>query len=274
MEAVCINVDNSGLKGIKVFGLTKGKKYQVKQSKEYDNYFDLENDFGIIESYKKERFEVMEDKKVQETFNVKCIDNYYNGNKLSLTVQKEYEVVAESSKSYSVKNDNGIIQPYDKKCFQRAKDILIVKCVCNLKMNPAYYSYLTLGKKYAVIEETKEEYLIEYDKGEKETWYSKKLFKPVESQNINQAIDNLNKNIGSFTDKVIKSAEKEVGKQLKEKIMKVLEVNKEEEYKKLKEENEALKWSKEECKKTIDELKETRDYLNKVNVILEKENRS
>lgn len=60
MEAICINVDNSGLKGIKVFGLTKGKKYQVKQSKEYDNYFDLENDFGIIESYRKERFEVME----------------------------------------------------------------------------------------------------------------------------------------------------------------------------------------------------------------------
>ncbi|WP_026887697.1 hypothetical protein [Clostridium beijerinckii] len=50
----------SKLTSNKLPGLTKDKLYEAEQSKEYEGYFDVINDLGIKESYKKERFEDME----------------------------------------------------------------------------------------------------------------------------------------------------------------------------------------------------------------------
>jgi hypothetical protein len=55
-------------------GITKGKKYIVAQSKEYDKYFALRNDNGEIDTYRKERFKLVEDENI-------CYQKECSGNK-------------------------------------------------------------------------------------------------------------------------------------------------------------------------------------------------
>lgn len=258
MEAVCINVDNSGLKGIKVFGLTKGKKYQVKQSKEYDNYFDLENDFGIIESYKKERFEVMEDKIIK----VRCINAKDNE---KLKENKIYTIKKEYGSSYSLEEIKQYDYQFDKNRFEKVeqqKEDMCSKDSCKDCDN----------------EECRSQFLVTSKEADEEK--GNKCYNEECKENNKNGVCLAPKEALKYHPCIVRYIEKPIL------------INYEEEYKKLKEEsedlrerldnqaesigsyikeNETFKRSEEEYKKTIDELKKTRDYLNKANVILEKE---
>ena len=59
-----------------------------------------------------------------------------------------------------------------------------VRCI----KNDGIVGQITKGKEYPVIEESEEEYLIENDKGKKDTWYKKWLFEKVEDVLIVECI--------------------------------------------------------------------------------------
>jgi hypothetical protein len=73
IKAICIDNETeeyrnykSELTQGKIIGLTKDKEYEVKQSELFDNYYEVENDFGVLRTYKKSRFKIVEDKKLRE----------------------------------------------------------------------------------------------------------------------------------------------------------------------------------------------------------------
>jgi hypothetical protein len=81
MKAKCINDQSEEypnfkgeLSSYKLAGLTKDKLYQVEQSKEYKSYYEVINDLGIKENYKKERFEMLEclNQSCEYNVNSKC----------------------------------------------------------------------------------------------------------------------------------------------------------------------------------------------------------
>lgn len=81
MQAKCINdhseeyPDFKGkLSSNKFAGLTKDKLYEVEQAKLYEGYFEVINDLGIKENYKKERFESM-NSNFKECLNKECKPN-------------------------------------------------------------------------------------------------------------------------------------------------------------------------------------------------------
>jgi hypothetical protein len=180
-------------------GLTKGKGYQVKQSKEYDNYYELTNDKGEVDTYKKERFEMVvqqigtdegsnarfcesgnviatingaEGEKMEEkTMKVRCIQKCMEDLE-GLTIGKEYPVLEECIDYYLISNSNNAW--YSKKLFEKVEDVLIVECIWS-------DGTVTPNAKYPVIEEYKETYLIKNDLGEEREYY-KTDFKPVEPQ--------------------------------------------------------------------------------------------
>ena len=61
-----------------------------------------------------------------------------------------------------------------------------VRCI----KNDGIVGPITKGKEYPVIEESEEEYLIENDKGKKDTWYKKWLFEIVEDVLIVECVEN------------------------------------------------------------------------------------
>lgn len=62
-EAICINKGDTKY-------LTNDKTYLVSQSKEYEDYYDTVNDIGNIDSYRKERFRIIDE---QNKKIVKCV---------------------------------------------------------------------------------------------------------------------------------------------------------------------------------------------------------
>ncbi|MDV3429130.1 MAG: hypothetical protein LIR50_19230, partial [Bacillota bacterium] len=90
-----------------------------KQSRNYDKYYELENDLGKVDTYLKSRFNVMEDEKVEDVFIVECIDN--SNSDLLLTIGKKYLVIKENDNSYWVENDFGEETDYSKTWFKKDK---------------------------------------------------------------------------------------------------------------------------------------------------------
>lgn len=172
--------------------LTKGKNYQVIQNKEYDNYYDTVNDIGNQDSYKKKRFKIIEkvvesEKMEDKIIKVRCINNG-NMEQLALKIGKVYDVIESDdiTGAYQIliddtgrKNMN-----FSKSWFEKVEDVLIVECVDN-GISP---KDLTLNKKYKVMVQNEECYLIRDDAGE---WaqYSKSRFKLVEPQNEVKEMD-------------------------------------------------------------------------------------
>lgn len=150
MKAICIDNETEEHKNFKAIptkeklkGLTKDKEYEVKQSKEYEGYFEVMNDLNEIETYKKYRFEVIEDKKV-----VKCIesDGHY------LNVDEEYIVEGEKWGYYNIKID-GIDRAFKKIRFEVVEgekmqgDVLKIRCI----KDGGLTDQLTIGKEYKAV---------------------------------------------------------------------------------------------------------------------------
>jgi hypothetical protein len=126
----------------------------------------------------------------------KAINNYFEGDKMegktikvrckwsdgTLELEKIYPVINDAINGYAIKGDDDKIHIYAKDMFEKVEDVFMVECIENLKNPLGKGLNLTVGKKYKVIENGSEEYLIENDKGNKNSWYLKKFFKPVESQ--------------------------------------------------------------------------------------------
>lgn len=186
----------------------------MKQSK-YTNMYELIDDTGHVDTYFKERFKIIETpgEKIQEfhknnktwfqeameqtskaiitaiqngafkinveggkmedkTIKVRCINNSFG----NITLKKEYTVLQEMETTYLIENDGGLKREYLKVWFEKVGEVLIVECVNNGKELS-----LTLNKKYKVIEENEDGYLIINDKNVKNR-YLKERFKPVEPQ--------------------------------------------------------------------------------------------
>lgn len=151
LTVICINDKTERDKKIKVLGITEGKEYPVKLCR-YPNYYELVNDLGNVETYFIDRFEVLE-KPIMEIGEIKF---YKNGDVTYPISKEEYKKGTEGDKME------------DK--------TIKVRCI----KNDGIVGQITKGKEYPVIEESEEEYLIENDKGKKDTWYKKWLFKKVE----------------------------------------------------------------------------------------------
>lgn len=175
MKAKCINDKSEEYSNFKdktnpnkVIGLTKDKLYEAEQSKEYEGYFDVINDLGIKESYKKERFEVMECINKDCNFN---IDNVCKHKVISNTcVECDKRIKLQHTQSYA---EEQLEYAMEKEA--KIKNALMVECIDNEE----YSDRLTLGKTYPVIEDEEEYYVVKDDKGEEENYY-KSRFKIVE----------------------------------------------------------------------------------------------
>lgn len=131
MKAKCINDRSeehpnylSKLISNKLSGLTKDKLYEAEQAKEYEGYFEVLNDLGIKESYKKERFEIMECINKECGFN---IDNECHHNVISNTCiecdkrtkPQHTPSYAEEQLEYAKEKEN---KCYNEKCNQNDKN--------------------------------------------------------------------------------------------------------------------------------------------------------
>lgn len=183
IKAICIDnktEEHKNYKGIPVKenlkGLTKDKEYEVKQSKEYEDYFEVMNDLGKIETYKKYRFEVVDGEKMEEIKRVRCIKKCKEDLN-ALNIGEEYPVLEESIDCYLIANKRDINDTwYSKELFEKVTDdVLMVECIDN----NAAKDRLTIGKVYKVIEQDDRYYLINDDLIAEQNW-GKGRFKPVE----------------------------------------------------------------------------------------------
>lgn len=170
MKGICIN-DKFGEKTNGE--LTEGKEYSIKQAQHFEDYYELINNKGVLATYKKERFKIVEGEKMEDkTIRVTCTDRDIWSH---LTKGKEYEVIEETEKKYKIVDDAKNCTYYSKKLFEEVKeDVLMVECIDN----SIVVKDLTLNKKYKMIEEKGDFYLIEDDK-EELIAVPKTIFKPV-----------------------------------------------------------------------------------------------
>lgn len=167
-EAVCVDANNRVC-------LTEGKIYLVKQSKEFDNHYTLTNDSGATDDYFKNRFKKVEEEKVEDKkIKVRCVRN--NGFENILKENEIYTVKNKADYRYELE-ETGESYEFNENRFEEIKeDLLMVKCIEKYKEDA---EALIINKTYPVLEESKDCYLILNDKDSNDTWYSKKLFKPV-----------------------------------------------------------------------------------------------
>ena len=110
---------------------------------------------------------------------------------LGITEGKEYQVKSSRyANYYELVNDLGQVETYFVDRFKAVEGkemedkTIKVRCI----KNDGIVGQITKGKEYPVIEESEEEYLIENDKGKKDTWYKKWLFEKVEDVLIVECI--------------------------------------------------------------------------------------
>lgn len=184
IKAVCIDNDTEEYKDYKavpkkekVKGLTKDKEYIVKQSKEYEDYYEVMNDLNKIETYKKYRFKIvgvkdMEDKNIKVICKKDFID--FKKNKL-------YIAERTTTGAFDLKDDKGVGNIFYsadfEKLFEKVEDVLMVECIDNDRK----LLNLTTGKQYPVISEDEIYYKVKNDYGLIRE-YDKSVFKPVEPQ--------------------------------------------------------------------------------------------
>lgn len=207
-KAECINDkwENNSL--YKLFGITKGKTYQVKESTVYSGYYELVNNLGQVDTYRKERFKIIDkpvmevgemkfyengdvkypiskeeyekaiegDKMEDKTIKVRCINN--NAAKDLLYIDKIYISYRENEKCYEIIDEKGNKGFWGKTRFEKVEEVLMVECIENKKYK---YDNITIGKEYRVLDKTELTYKITTDDKE-EAYYYKDCFKPVEPQ--------------------------------------------------------------------------------------------
>lgn len=124
---ICIDDKNSTPKGEKLTGLTENKKYELEQSENYDNYYDVKiNDLKEKQSYRKERFRIMdeerkicyqESEKCPQNENGKGADNKICGNQYptGTDFELEYFKLKEENSRLKIKlnTQNIIIKEYE-----------------------------------------------------------------------------------------------------------------------------------------------------------------
>lgn len=199
MKAICTDdttEEHKNYKGKpvkeKIKGLTKDKEYEVKQSKEYEDYYEVMSDLGSIETYKKYRFKIVEGKKMEKGFKVRCINNLEG--QQHLTIGKEY-IADEGFEEgyYKIENDKGTKWNYPIELFEKVEDVFEVKCIINGQMEQLA---LTIGKIYYAIDSptVKGAYQIRIDDlGRKNMNFSKDWFEKVEDVLMVECIDNKGK---------------------------------------------------------------------------------
>lgn len=114
MKAICIDDKTEPRPNFKgqiethrVKGLTEGQIYQVEQSKESEGYYVVLNDAGVKEKYKKERFEIMEDKIIK----IECVNTGSCGN---IELGIGYDAI-ENEKGFRIISDYNYPKEYFKK---------------------------------------------------------------------------------------------------------------------------------------------------------------
>lgn len=124
LKVICINDQTEAYpnyKGnktaYKTNGITKDKIYEVEQSEEYEEYYNLlNNDLGEKQSYKKDRFKIVEGEKTKEKeLKARCIDN--SNATGELTKNKVYRII-EIGAWCTVENDFGHTVSYKKDRFK------------------------------------------------------------------------------------------------------------------------------------------------------------
>lgn len=182
MKAICTDDTTEEYKNYKAIptkeklkGLTKSKEYEVKQSKEYEGYFEVMNDLNKIETYKKYRFKIVGVEDMEKGFKVRCINN--GGFELRLEKDGIYNVSKEINERY-VLREIGEGYEFNKDRFEKVTDdVLMVECIDNQEG----LLKATIGESYKVVDSDSRQYKI-VDNNTNEVWCNKTRFKPVEPQ--------------------------------------------------------------------------------------------